>query len=93
MADVPDNLKGKALAEIWSRLHNKFRIAKYSQLPRTRLADAIVYITQMDLKCASRSDMVRTDTPIPQRQKNAIKQGAQDKNGWCKDMKQKKKPP
>lgn len=41
---------GKALAEIWSRLHHKFRVAKYSQLPRTQLADAIVYITSMTLK-------------------------------------------
>lgn len=41
--------QGKALAEIWSRLHHKFRIAKYSQLPRTQLADAIVYVGQMQL--------------------------------------------
>ena len=52
VAGLPDGIKGKALAEIWSRVHNKFRVAKYNQLPRTRLADAIVYITQMDLKCA-----------------------------------------
>lgn len=44
--------QGKALAEIWSRLHNKFRIARYSQLPRTQLADAIVYIAGMQLKLA-----------------------------------------
>lgn len=44
--------QGKALAEIWSRVHHKFRIAKYSQLPRTQLADAIVYITSMQLKLA-----------------------------------------
>lgn len=44
--------QGKALAEIWSRLHNKFRIAKYSQLPRTQLADAIVYVAGMQLKLA-----------------------------------------
>lgn len=42
--------QGKALAEIWSRLHNKFRIARYSQLPRTQLADAIVYIAGMRLR-------------------------------------------
>lgn len=44
--------QGKAMAEIWSRLHHKFRIAKYSQLPRTQLADAIVYIAGMQLKLA-----------------------------------------
>ena len=42
--------QGKVLAEIWSRLHNKFRIAKYNQLPRTQLADAIVYVTSMELR-------------------------------------------
>lgn len=41
---------GKAKAEIWSRLHNKFRIAKYSQLPREQLADAIAYVMQMTIK-------------------------------------------
>lgn len=45
-------LQGKALAEIWSRLHRKFRIAKYSQLPRTQLADAILYVTQMEVRTA-----------------------------------------
>lgn len=41
---------GKALAEIWSRVHNKFRIAKYDQLQRTQLAEAIVYISHLQLK-------------------------------------------
>lgn len=45
-------LQGKALAEAWSRLHRKFRVAKHSQLPRTQLADAILYITQMELRTA-----------------------------------------
>lgn len=44
------DLAGKALAEIWSRLHRKFRVAKYSQLPRTQLSDAIIYVTQMELR-------------------------------------------
>lgn len=41
---------GKAKAEIWSRLHRKFRVAKYNQLPREQLADAIAYVMQMDIK-------------------------------------------
>lgn len=45
-------LQGKALAEAWSRLHRKFRVAKYSQLPRTQLADAILYVTQMEIRTA-----------------------------------------
>ncbi len=49
--DLPDDLKGKALAEIWSRVHRKFRVAKYSQLQRDKLAEAILYINRMSLKC------------------------------------------
>ncbi len=49
--DLPDDLKGKALAEIWSRVHRKFRVAKYSQLQRDKLAEAILYINRMQLKC------------------------------------------
>ena len=36
--------QGKARAEVWSRLHHKFRVAKYSQLPRTQLTEAQLYI-------------------------------------------------
>lgn len=41
---------GKAKAEIWSRVHRKFRVAKYNQLPREQLADAIAYVMQMEIK-------------------------------------------
>lgn len=44
--------QGKARAEVWSRLHHKFRIAKYSQLPRTQLTEAQLYIMSMELKSA-----------------------------------------
>lgn len=44
------NDAGKALAEIWSRLHHKFRVAKYSQLPRTQLAEAMLYVASMELR-------------------------------------------
>jgi len=43
------SLRGKAFAEVWSRLHNKFRVASYHQLPRHRLAEAILYVTQLQL--------------------------------------------
>ena len=39
------------MAEIWSCLHRKFRVAKYSQLPRTQ-SEAILYVTQMQLRTA-----------------------------------------
>lgn len=46
---------GKALAEIWSRLHRKFRIPRYSELARTQLTDAILYINQMELRTGKKA--------------------------------------
>ena len=51
-AALSDGVKGKAKAEIWSRVHRRFRVAKYSQLPRTQIMEAILYITRMELRCA-----------------------------------------
>ncbi|MCK7579298.1 MAG: KilA-N domain-containing protein [Chromatiales bacterium] len=50
LAHLPPELQQKGRGEVWSRVGNKFRIAKYSQLPRTRLAEAILYVTQMELR-------------------------------------------
>lgn len=51
-------LKPKAYGEIYARLQNKFRVHSYKALPRTQLADALVYVTRLDLHCAP--------TPAPQ---------------------------
>jgi len=59
--DLPDDLKGKALAEIWSRVHRKFRIARYSQLQRDKLAEAILYINRMSLKCLPKPEGLKPD--------------------------------
>ena len=40
---------GKTIAEIWSRIHNKFRVNSYHELPRHRLAEVIEYINAMRL--------------------------------------------
>ena len=53
---------GKAKAEIWSRIHRKFRIARYQQLPREQLSAAITYVMQMDLKTESVPEM-----PVPEK--------------------------
>lgn len=58
---------GKAKAEIWSRLHRKFRVAKYNQLPREQLADAIAYVMQMDIKTPPVPAM-----PAPERTAHAV---------------------
>lgn len=49
---MPVENQGKAFAEVWSRLQNKFRVAKYDQLPRSQLTDAILYITTMEMRSA-----------------------------------------
>lgn len=46
-------LQGKVLAEIWSRVHHKFRVAKYNQLPRTQLSEAILYVTSMEIQAGA----------------------------------------
>jgi phage anti-repressor protein len=51
---VPAELLGKALAEIWGRLHHHFRIPRYSELPRTQLTEAILYINAMELRTKPR---------------------------------------
>ena len=43
-------MSGKATSQIWSRFKNKFRVAKYDQLPRENLSDAISYIMAMEVK-------------------------------------------
>ena len=64
VAHLAPDLQGKGLAEIWSRLHHKFRIAKYSQLPRTRIAEAILYVTQMELRGVPSTPV--TPEPVPE---------------------------
>jgi len=59
-------LVGKAKAEIYARLHNKFRVAKYQQLPRTRITEAVIYITNMQLK-------LKAQTPISSKQYHQLK--------------------
>lgn len=65
VAGLDSATQGKALAELWSRLHNKFRVAKYNQLPRAQLADAIAYIMGADLKtlCSAKTAPQATTTP------------------------------
>lgn len=52
LADVPLSGQKAARGEIWKRMQHKFRIAKYSQLPRTQLTDAIIYLTAVELRSA-----------------------------------------
>ena len=50
---IPEAERPKGLyPQIWSRFKNHFRIAKYSQLPQTRMSEAVEYLTKMELRAA-----------------------------------------
>lgn len=40
----------KAIPEIWSRVHNKFKVAKYTQIPSEKFYDVVEYILDMELR-------------------------------------------
>ncbi len=52
---LPETERSAALTlfpQIWSRFKNHFRLAKYSQLPQTRMSEAVEYLTKMELRTA-----------------------------------------
>lgn len=58
-------LMGKAKAEVWSRVHRKFRVAKYQQLPREQLSDAIAYVMSMEIRTQAPEPMPALERPAP----------------------------
>ena len=52
---LPEDLHSRAYAEIYARLKNKFRVAKYSELSETDYDRAIEYVQNMTLKVATSS--------------------------------------
>ena len=67
---------GKAMAEIWSRVHRKFRVSKYENLPRTQLKDAIAYVQQMAVKALGQNKSETPNFPLnPQRALVRIEDG------------------
>lgn len=58
-------LTGKVKSEIWSRVHRKFRVAKYQQLPREQLSDAITYVMNMEIRTKAPAQVVANiDAPL-----------------------------
>jgi len=48
---IPQEERTNAIyPQIWGRFKNHFRIAKYNQLPQTRLAEAIEYLAKLEIK-------------------------------------------
>ncbi len=72
------DLVGKARAEVWSRVHHKFRVSKYSQLARTQISDVIAYIMAMQIKVAMPAQT------ISDKQYYQIRNACKDAMiGWC----------
>lgn len=72
------DLVGKARAEVWSRVHHKFRVAKYDQLARTQIADVIAYIMQMHIKITMPAQVISVAQQVQLR--NACTRALA---GWC----------
>ncbi|MFZ1573975.1 MAG: ORF6N domain-containing protein [Chromatiaceae bacterium] len=54
-AELNPAIQGKAIAEIWTRVQRKFRVTRYSQLPRTALTAAILYVTTLEIRIANKA--------------------------------------
>lgn len=70
---LPPERQGKARAEIWSRIHHRFRIARYQQLPRHQLVEAIAYVLKMDLHGCPPPDAPQARERVSERDMRAIR--------------------
>lgn len=46
---LPREQRGGLYPKTWSRFNNHFRLAKYCQLPQSRMSEAVAYLTQMNV--------------------------------------------
>lgn len=72
---------GKAIAEIWGRVKNKFKVAKYDQIPRDDFQAALEYVASMEVKSLAqvvseatepKAEEARQQEPLSQEERNAI---------------------
>jgi len=52
VSHYPSELRPKAFKEAWSRLKNKFKVAKYEDLPEAAYQDVVSYILAMEVRTA-----------------------------------------
>ena len=75
---IPQEERTNAIyPQIWGRFKNHFRIAKYNQLPQTRLAEAIEYLAKLEIKKSKKQQpaLAPDNTPAntaPQVESNTI---------------------
>ncbi|MFU2207233.1 ORF6N domain-containing protein [Solidesulfovibrio sp. C21] len=52
VSHYPSELRPKAFKEAWSRVKNKFQVAKYEEIPEATYPDVVSYILAMEMKLA-----------------------------------------
>ncbi|MGE4537576.1 MAG: Rha family transcriptional regulator [Desulfovibrio sp.] len=52
VSHYPSELRPKAFKEAWARVKNKFRVAKYEDIPEATYQDVVSYILAMEMKLA-----------------------------------------
>jgi ORF6N domain./ORF6C domain. len=52
VSHYPSELRPKAFKEAWSRVKNKFQVAKYEEIPEAVYPDVVSYILAMEMKVA-----------------------------------------
>ncbi len=55
---LPAEFRSKGIAEAWSRVHNKFKVAKYQDLTPDQYPEAVAYIITMELKAKPKPEQL-----------------------------------
>ncbi len=86
---IPEAERPKGLyPQVWSRFKNHFRVARYSQLPQTRMSEAVEYLTQMELMPKKALPPTRETAhgliPVPRNASNQLRtlHSAQERCRW-----------
>jgi len=57
---MPDEVLRPVMEKLWDRLAKRFGVTRASEIPRGRLAEAILYITSIDIRA------IANPTPVPE---------------------------
>lgn len=77
---------GKLIAEVWSRIKNKFKVAKYDQIKRSRFQDAIEYVSDMEFKSAPPAPQITARELIELGELRAKVGFLEEQNSYIRDL-------
>lgn len=77
---------GKLIAEVWSRIKNKFKVAKYDQIKRSRFQDAIEYVSDMEFKSAPQAPQITARELIELGELRAKVGFLEEQNSYIRDL-------